>query len=506
MTASSVPTKARAVCLRELMIALAAYEPVLIGDADTTVTDVRHDSREVRPGELYVARSGSRSDGVDFCSDAVARGAAAVITGRTTNSSPPVVARIEVTDPAAALAVAAETVHGRPSGALDVVGVTGTNGKTTVAWLLQKTLERAGESAARIGTLGYSFDGVETDGKLTTPESDDVSRYARQVLERGGRYLVMEASSHALVQRRVEGLKFSVALFTNLTQDHLDFHGTMEAYGEAKRRLFVELAPKAAVINVDDAFGAVLAAETVAKRVLRVSRSPDSHAEVRPVDLTADARGMRGSISLPSGRIAIETRLVGEHNLDNILLVLGAAEALGIDLKCFANALGDVAAAPGRLERCDGTGDDIVVLVDYCHTPDALVRALGAVRELTTGQVHCVFGCGGDRDSGKRPLMGAAVGRFADFAYLTNDNPRNEEPSAIAADVEPALVAANIPYVVELDRARAIEKAVTMANAGDVVLVAGKGHETYQILGPRTIHFDDREECRRALALRRGAR
>ncbi len=492
--------------LGELVRALARYEPELVGDAATKVADVRHDSRAVVPGDVFVARPGMRSDGLMHCSDAVARGARAVITGKGHSAVELGVPIVSVTDPAAALSVSAEVLNGWPCRELEVVGVTGTNGKTTIAWLIQQALGRMGRRAARIGTLGLEFPGLSAECGLTTPEADDISRFARGVVEQGGQYLVMEASSIALVQRRVEAIRFGVALFTNLTQDHLDFHGTMEAYGAAKLRLFVDFEPRAAVINVDDPFGGLIAHKTRASRVIRVGCSPSSRADLRPVAVRCDGQGIRGTVELWGKHIELESRLVGAHNLENLLGALGAVEALGLDVTAAARALGEVGAAAGRLERCDEASDDVVVLVDYSHTPDALVRALDAVRALTMGRVHCVFGCGGNRDPGKRPKMGAAVAASADVAYLTNDNPRSEAPEAIAAAVEPALSAAGVRYVVELDRARAIELAVLDADPGDVVLVAGKGHEDYQIFADRTIHFDDREECRRALRIRRGRR
>jgi UDP-N-acetylmuramoyl-L-alanyl-D-glutamate--2,6-diaminopimelate ligase len=312
----------------------------------------------------------------------------------------------------------------------------------------------------------------------------------------------MEVSSIALVQARVEAVAFTVAAFSNLTQDHLDFHGSMQAYAEAKSRLFVELSPRVAVINVDDPFGGELA-RRVKGAVLTVSRLTQ-RADVYPREARLDAAGIHATLRLPSGELRIETRLVGAHNLDNVLLTLGIVEALGLDVAHAAAGLAAVAASvPGRLERCDEPGDDVTVLVDYAHSPDALRRVLDAVRGLSRGELHCVFGCGGDRDPTKRPKMGAAVGAAADRATITNDNPRSEVPVAIARAIEPGLRASGIPYDIVLDRAVAIERAILGAAPGDLVLLAGKGHEPYQIIGPEKRVFDDRAEARRALALRR---
>jgi UDP-N-acetylmuramoyl-L-alanyl-D-glutamate--2,6-diaminopimelate ligase len=310
----------------------------------------------------------------------------------------------------------------------------------------------------------------------------------------------MEASSHALVQTRVEALSFAVAAFTNLTQDHLDFHGSMDAYAAAKLRLFTELAPRASVVNVDDAFGETIA-KRAAGRVLTVSQHPGADVHARSVSF--GPRGISARVVLPSGEVELETRLVGAHNLDNLLLALAIVEALGLDPAPAARGFALAAQVPGRLERCDAPEDDVLVLVDYAHTPDALERALAAARPLTTGTLVCVFGCGGDRDAGKRPKMGDAVGRGADRAIVTNDNPRSEDPRAIADAIVAGLAPHAIPHEVELDRALAIERAIAGASPGDVVLIAGKGHEPYQIVGTERRAFDDRTEARGALARRR---
>ncbi|HMI90128.1 MAG TPA: UDP-N-acetylmuramoyl-L-alanyl-D-glutamate--2,6-diaminopimelate ligase, partial [Polyangiales bacterium] len=340
----------------------------------------------------------------------------------------------------------------------------------------------------------------ELESSLTTPESDEIARVMARVRARGGTHLVMEVSSHALSQARVDGVQFRVAAFTNLTQDHLDYHEDMAAYGAAKERLFRELAPGSAVINIDDPFGKELA-ERCSAPVLRVSRS-------QPADVTCErvavsARGISASVRLPSGSVELESPLVGAHNLDNLLLALAIVEAAGLDVEAGARGLSRVHAVPGRLERCDLPCDDVTVLVDYAHTPDALERVLTTCRALTNGRVLCVFGCGGDRDKLKRPKMGEVVARLADFALVTSDNPRSEAPEQIARDIEPGLAEHATPYAIELDRKTAIERAVLEAEPGDVVLVAGKGHEPYQLVGAEVRRFDDRVEVRRALALRR---
>jgi UDP-N-acetylmuramoyl-L-alanyl-D-glutamate--2,6-diaminopimelate ligase len=395
---------------------------------------------------------------------------------------------------------AAEALYGFPTRSLGVVGITGTNGKTTSAWLAAEAIQGAGGRTARLGTLGFAFGRERTEGSLTTPQADEISRYAARVLAQGGTHLCMEVSSHALAQARVDALHFQVAAFTNLTQDHLDYHDSMEAYGAAKERLFAELAPERAVINIDDPFGQALLSRSQAP-VLSVSRS--GQADVTPERLDAGAHGILAAVRLPSGVVELKSPLVGAHNLDNLLLALAIVEALGLDVAAAARALGRVHAVPGRLERCDVPADDVTVVVDYAHTPDALERALGALRHLTQGRVLCVFGCGGDRDARKRPLMGEVVGRLADRAYVTSDNPRSESAQVICDAIELGLRQHDTPYCVELERSVAIQSAILDADPEDVVLIAGKGHEPYQVIGDDVRRFDDRVEARRALALRR---
>jgi UDP-N-acetylmuramoyl-L-alanyl-D-glutamate--2,6-diaminopimelate ligase len=502
MAPASAPPSQPVAGLRvsSLLGVLESEAPRLIGQGDVWLTGVRQDSRRVQAGDLFVARSGGKVSGAEFAEAAVERGAAALIVERGAPVPTLAVPMIEVADARRSLALAAEAVYGNPSRQLSVIGITGTNGKTTTSWLVERALTGAGQKPARLGTVGFAFDGQSVDSALTTPEADDISRYAARTRDAGGTHFVMEVSSIALSLERVRGLHFEVAAFSNLTQDHLDFHGSLAAYGESKAQLFTELAPEASVLNVDDPFGERLAARA-AGRITRVSKR--TGADLFPKQVTVDARGIRGVFHTPAGDVQLESRLVGEHNLENLLLALGILHASGVDLASAARALGEAPQVPGRLERCDEAGDDLLVLVDYAHTPDALERVLVATRSLTQKRVLCVFGCGGDRDPQKRPRMGGAVGRLADYAYLTNDNPRSEEPAAIARAVEFGLREMDAKYEVELDRARAIERAISQAQPGDVVLIAGKGHEPYQLIGDQTLPFDDRIEARRALALRR---
>jgi UDP-N-acetylmuramoyl-L-alanyl-D-glutamate--2,6-diaminopimelate ligase len=486
--------------LNELASALAQLSARVVGDGAVRVRGVRQDSRSVQPGELFVARQGAKTSGAAHALAAAAAGASALMIERGAPQPASRLPVLEVTNVKRALALAAEVVYGFPSRALEVLGVTGTNGKTTSTFLIEQGLSAAGARPARLGTLGFEMSGHNFGDTLTTPEADDIARCLLEVKQRGGTHLVMEVSSIALVQERVSGLRFKTAAFTNLTQDHLDFHGTLEAYAEAKAELFTRLAPEMSVLHVGDAFGRKLAGR-VSSGLLTVARRD---ADVWVLDSELSARGISASIVTPRGECRLESALVGEHNLENLLVALGVLLAQGLEPQPAAQALSSAPQVPGRLERCEGPEDDVLVVVDYAHTPDALTRVLTAVRALSAGRVLCVFGCGGDRDPKKRPLMGEAVGRGADRAYVTSDNPRSESPQAIVDAILPGLSSVAAAFEVELERATAIETAIAAAEPGDVVLIAGKGHEDYQIVGSEKRHFDDREQARRALAKRRG--
>ncbi len=500
MSAHTEPESA-GLSLNELGGVLAALSPRVVGDGNVRVHGVRQDSRRVEAGELFVARRGAKTSGAAHALDAAGRGATALMVERGEPAPATRLPVLEVTNVKRALALAAEAVYGFPSRAVDVIGVTGTNGKTTTTFLIEQGLSGAGARPARLGTLGFEMGGHQFGDTLTTPEADDIARYLLEVKKRDGSHLVMEVSSIAVAQERVSGLHFKGAAFTNLTQDHLDFHGTLEAYAEAKSLLFTRLAPEKSVIHVGDAFGRTLAGR-VGSGLLTVARH-DADVWVRESELSA--RGIRVRIVTPQGECELESPLVGEHNVENLLVALGVLVGLGIAPQAAADALSGAPQVPGRLERCEGPEDDVLVAVDYAHTPDALARVLAAVRALGEGSVLCVFGCGGDRDPKKRAPMGEAVGRGADYAYVTSDNPRSEAPQAIVDAILPGLRTASGAFEVELDRATAIEKAILAARPGDTVLIAGKGHEDYQIIGGDKRHFDDREQARRALGLRRAS-
>jgi UDP-N-acetylmuramoyl-L-alanyl-D-glutamate--2,6-diaminopimelate ligase len=488
------------------------------GDASVRVRGVRHDSRAIERGELFVAIRGESSDGARFVDAALERGACAVLADRELTCAAPLVL---VEDARRALGPVAELVYGHPSHAVPVIGVTGTNGKTTTTWILDEALSAIGARPALMGTVELRGPGSHRErAAFTTPEADAISRFLRAMIDRGASHLVMEVSSHALALHRADALRFEVAVFTNLTQDHLDFHGTMEAYCEAKTRLFVDLRPRVSIVRIDDTWGARLADEVSAaiasdthRTLLRVSREPQSEADVRPLRWSSTRDGISAEVETPWGLLSLRSPLVGAHNLDNLLFAAATLGALGSgSLDAIARALASVRGAPGRLERVEGL-EGVRILVDYAHTPDALASALAALRPLTPGRLFAVFGCGGDRDRSKRAPMGRVAGEGADLVVITSDNPRSEPPSAIVEQIAPgvtsaglssiphdSLAAASRGYVLEVDRRAAIELALRAARPGDTVLIAGKGHEDYQILGAEKVHFDDREEARRVLA------
>jgi UDP-N-acetylmuramoyl-L-alanyl-D-glutamate--2,6-diaminopimelate ligase len=516
MIPSSQP-ESRRTTLGELAEVLGAV--AMTGDPTVVVTGVRQDSRRVEAGELFAVRPGARTSGWNYVTDAISRGAAAIMVGPDRPETPVTVPVLVVGDVRDGIARAAHFVYGDPTRALDVVAITGTNGKTTTSVLICRALEACGKRPGLMGTLGYRFEDFAVEALHTTPEADDIARIAKTMLERGASHLVMEVSSHALAQKRAEGLHVAVAAFTNLTQDHLDFHGSMEAYGEAKARLFFDFAPAASVVNVDDPFGGALAERIRKERatsLVTVSSRVGVEADIVPLELDLGPKETRARVRARAREIAVKTNLIGAHNLANVLLCLGVSMAQELDVARVASALDDV-VVPGRLERCDGPADDVVVVVDYAHTPDALERVLAVLdaarKDAPTPSLEpgtrpskrrliCVFGCGGDRDPSKRAPMGRAVAKWADVAIVTTDNARSEDPAVIADAILPGLAGAPV-VVVELDRARAIAVAIAEARPGDVLLIAGKGHETHQITGGVLRHFDDREEARRALAVRR---
>lgn len=478
----------------------------LAGDLgpDPEISGVAHDSRRVAPGDLYVALVGERFDGRKFVPEALARGAVAVI-GPEPEAGTPVlpVPWLVAEAPRDLLGPIAARVYDEPHLELALVGVTGTNGKTTVASLVAAMLDAAGKPAGFLGTTGYRFRDRPFGGGFTTPEASDLFRTLREMRDASAEAVAMEVSSHALAMGRVAGARFDVAIFTNLSRDHFDFHAGLEDYFAAKRRLFDLLKPGGrAVVGLDDAYGRRLAAEL--PQALTYGRG-ERGGDVSVRELALSPGGIRALLATPRGDLAVATGLVGRYNVDNLLAAVAAAEALGLPHEAVASALAAQGAIPGRMERID-RGQPFPVFVDYAHTDAALAAALRSARELDgTETVAVVFGCGGDRDPGKRPLMGKVAGELADLPIATSDNPRSEDPLAILAAVEEGLKASgNRRYRLVPDRREAIRAAIDEAGPGWSVLVAGKGHEREQIIGDRKLPFSDLEEVERALERRFG--
>jgi UDP-N-acetylmuramoyl-L-alanyl-D-glutamate--2,6-diaminopimelate ligase len=464
------------------------------GAPEVEVTGLAYRSESVTPGALFFCVPGFRADGHDFAPDAVRRGAAALVCQRPLGLGVP---EVVVDDVRAAMAPAAACFYGHPTRELRVVGITGTNGKTTTAFLVRHLLEAAGSRCGLLGTVKRVVGGVEEEVERTTPEAIDLQATFRRMLDRGDRACAMEVSSHALELGRVAGIEFACRVFTNLTQDHLDFHGTMDAYFEAKRRLF-RSGSGPAVLNLDDPYGRRLAAELPDAIGFAVGRA----AAYRALDVSFDVHGSRFRCLTPEGELPLELPLPGLFNVQNALAAVASARALGVPLETIRRALPTFGHVPGRFEPVD-EGQGFGVLVDYAHTPDSLENVLRAAREVARGRVWAVFGAGGDRDRLKRPLMGEAARRLADRVIVTSDNPRSEDPEAIIDEI---MVGAGPDAEREVERRRAIELAVEGAEPGDVVVIAGKGHEQGQeFAAGRKEPFDDRAVAREALRARLGA-
>jgi UDP-N-acetylmuramoyl-L-alanyl-D-glutamate--2,6-diaminopimelate ligase len=455
------------------------------GAPEVEISDLAYSSESVTAGALFFCVPGFRSDGHDFAPEAVARGAAALVTERRLDLGIP---EVVVEDVRAAMGPAAARFYGDPTGQLDVVGITGTNGKTTTAFLVRHLLEAAGRQTGLLGTVKRVVGGVEEEVERTTPEAIDLQRTFRRMVDGGDRAAAMEVSSHALQLGRVAGIRFACRLFTNLTQDHLDFHETMDAYFAAKRRLFEEPGPS--VVNVDDEYGRRIAAEAGS-----VTFAIEHDADYRARDIEFDFKGSRFTCETREGSFEVVSPLPGLFNVQNVLGAIAAVRSLGVE----EISLEGFARVPGRFEPVD-EGQDFGVLVDYAHTPDSLENVLRAARELTSGRLRVVFGAGGDRDRGKRPLMGDAARRLADRVLVTSDNPRSEPPEAIIDEI---MEGAGAEAEREVDRRRAIARAIEEAEPGDVVVIAGKGHEQGQEFeNGRKEPFDDLAVVREALRAR----
>jgi UDP-N-acetylmuramoyl-L-alanyl-D-glutamate--2,6-diaminopimelate ligase len=458
-----------------------------VNPAPADVTDLAYDARRVTPGALFVCVPGQKSDGHDFAPEAVASGAVGLIVERPLDVSVP---QLVVEDARVGMALAADAFFGRPTRALEVAGVTGTNGKTTTAFLLFAILAAAGRRPGLLGTIENRVGGERRAAVRTTAEAIDLQRTLREMLDAGDRSCALEATSHGSELKRLLGVRFRALVFTNLSQDHLDFHGTLEAYWEAKRRLFVEPdldgSRPPAVVNVGDDYGRRLAEEL---RGLGGELVTFSLADLESLEVTG-----AGSRFRVQG-LELSTRLRGRFNVENVLGAVAAARLLGVEDEAIMAGVEHLGGIPGRFEAVD-EGQPFTVLVDYAHTPEALANVLREARGLGAGRLICVFGCGGDRDRAKRPLMGRAASELADAVLVTSDNPRSEDPLAIIEDILPGL---DGRADVEPDRAQAISRALELAREGDVVVIAGKGHEQGQEFSDRTIPFDDREVAREAL-------
>ncbi len=472
---------------------------------------VTHDSRRAMPGGIFVAITGAQADGNQFVGEAAKRGAIAIISEQPRPEEYKGV-WLQVGNAREGLARAASIVHDHPSRKLALVGLTGTNGKTTTAYLVNSIFAAAGKKTAVMGTIGYRIGNESVDSEFTTPEASETQNFLRRAVDAGVTHAVMEVSSIALEMHRADELEFAAAGFTNLTQDHLDFHGTMENYFAAKKKLFdgtIGKRPKRSILNLDDPRGAELK-EICGATALTYAL--DAEADVTTTERHFGLDGLRFIASTPAGELEISSPLVGRPHAYNSLCAIGIGLALGFDRDTIARGINQCGGVAGRFERVSADSDDITVVVDYAHTPDALVNVLNSIRaaqlpkagkQTIPGRILTVMGCGGDRDRTKRPVMGEVSARLSDLVIATSDNPRSENPVMILNDVRIGLDRVTQNYELIVDRREAIFRAITLAKPNDVVLIAGKGHETYQVLPTGKIHFDDREVAREALAERR---
>ena len=470
--------------------------------ADVAVTGIAYDSRDVAPGHVFVALKGLQTDGSNFVLQAVERGAVAVVSERPQPNL--TVPTLQVDDARSALATLAAEFYGHPSEKMRVIGITGTNGKTTTAYLAASIFQAAGVKCGVLGTVAYRIGDEIRDAVHTTPEAPGVQKMLREMLDRGCGACAMEVSSHALSLRRVDAMTFSAGVFTNLTRDHLDFHGNMEAYFQAKRRLFEQLPPDApSLVNLDDPRGAAV----VEASSRPVTYAINQAADITPGPLSYSFDGLTFDIRTPRGTLQARSKLVGRPNVYNILAAASAAVALDLPFDAIEKGIQTLNAVPGRFEVVSTPQDDVMVVVDYAHTDDALRNLLETARPLARGRLITVFGCGGDRDRTKRPLMGAVAGRLSDVIVITSDNPRREDPGRIIDEVQRGITADTRRPGSQLfaipDRRVAIMKAIESARPGDLVLLAGKGHEKYQVIGDASLPFDDVAVAREVLARRR---
>jgi UDP-N-acetylmuramoyl-L-alanyl-D-glutamate--2,6-diaminopimelate ligase len=491
--------------LSVLFEALEDYE--LEGNPDQDITGLNYDSRKIKSGDLFVAIKGNALNGHDFLNNAVEKGAASVLIEES-YSLPSDISVVKVPDSRRALSKLADRFYNYPFKDMDVIGVTGTNGKTTITYILESILSASGKNTGVIGTVNSRFADKIKPSSVTTPESLDLMCTAREMADKGVTNLVMEVSSHAIHQKRTIDLPFRVAIFTNLSRDHLDYHKTMDSYFEAKGGLFRDLPVTVngeksyAILNMDDPRGEELSGLT---KAAVVTYGINGDRDIKASDVKADMNGLRANLITPEGDVEICSPLLGEVNIYNILAAAGAALVTGISLEKIAEGIGNLNNVPGRLEKVINDAG-LSIVVDYSHTPDALLKAQKNIRPFVEGRLITVFGCGGDRDRGKRYDMGLIAGENSDIVIITSDNPRTEDPELIVREIEKGVMESgmtrsewpeikNGTYLMEVDRSKAIRKAVFLANKNDTILIAGKGHEDYQIIGTTKRHFDDREEA-----------
>ena len=497
MSDSPKPEK---ITLNELAALIGAK---LIGDGNIAAKDITHDSRQAGEGAIFVAIKGSIVDGHRFIEDVMRRGCAGIIS----EQDPPsdfVGAWLKVADARRALAQASAIINGEPSKKLDLVGITGTNGKTTTTYLCRALAEAAGLKAAMLSTVEYRIGNKSEPAVRTTPEASDTNRFLRRAVVEGCGFAVMETSSQAIDLHRCDGLRFRVAIFTNLTRDHLDYHHTMENYFDAKKKLFdgrLGEPPAANVINIDDEWGRLLTDDlrSHGRKVITFSVEQHENADLTASDIEISLiKGTSFLLRTKSGSRRITSPLIGKPHVYNMLAAAAAALELGYDLDSIVNGLKECKGAPGRFERVTHNGK-FAVIVDYAHTDDALLNTLKTAKECAEGRIITIVGCGGDRDRSKRAPMGRIAGEYSDLVIITSDNPRTENPLSIIAEIEAGVRETSTPYIALSDRREAISRAIAEAIDGDVVIIAGKGHENYQIIGNDKFHFDDRETAEEAI-------
>lgn len=501
--------------LNQLLEKLAAAE--IHGETSAVINSLACDSRKIQAGALFFALPGAAADGHRFIEQAVAAGASAVVL-ENAEFAPSGVPWIRVADSRAAMAHISARFNGDPTAGRPLVGITGTNGKTTTTYLIEAILASAGIPAAVLGTISYRFGTTVIEASHTTPESTELQGAFRRLGEAGAQAFVMEVSSHALEQKRVDGCHFDVGIFSNLTRDHLDYHGTMESYLQAKQRLFSDLLRptnekplRRAAVNMDDPYGTAIAACCSCPVI---TYGIGGSCDVRPANIILSVNGISGSLLTPKGSFEFSSKLLGRFNLSNILAAVSAGIGLDLSLDAIKDGIENHATVPGRMERVENRLN-VTCLVDYAHTGDALENVLSTLKEIATGRIITVFGCGGDRDNGKRPIMGRIAADRSDFAIVTSDNPRTEEPLKILDQIKAGITPLGIReyaleecdsnfsekgFVMQVNRREAIRLAVRLAQPGDIILLAGKGHEDYQIIGTVKQHFDDREEAAAAFA------